>query len=398
MALGSEYRKVWAASAVSSLGDGVHLAALPLLAATLTREPLAVAGVALAGSLPWLVFGLAAGALVDRADRRLLMAQVDFARALVVGLLALAVLVDEASLPLLYTASFLLGTAETLFDSAAPAIVPALVEPARLDQANSRLFVANRVANEFAGPALGAPLFAIAAAGPFLLDAATFAVAATLLLAVRGIFRPDAGQWSKYSLLGDIREGLKWTSGHRAIRAIAASVAVLALVDAAWFSILVLYSLEILGLGTAAFGLLLVAGGAGSVVGGLATPCVAAWLGPGAGLTAALLLAAATQAVLGLISSVPVALVMLALSGAAFALWNVLALSAKQRLVPDRLLGRVTSAYRFLALGASAVGAGLGGVAAGVLGLRAPFLLGAPLLIGVAVLSLPALRSIPRQV
>jgi hypothetical protein len=175
--LGPGFARLWTANAVSNLGDGVTLVAGPLLAASLTRDPRLVAGLAVAQRLPWLLFSLVSGALVDRLDRRLVMVRVDAARAVVVGLLGVAVLADAATLPLLYAIFFALGTAETLFDNAAVSILPAVVPTDQLSRANGRLLGAQMVANELVAPPLGGWLFAAAAAVPFLVDAGSFAAA-----------------------------------------------------------------------------------------------------------------------------------------------------------------------------------------------------------------------------
>ena len=165
------------------------LVAAPLLAATLTRDPLQIAGLAFAGRLPWLLFALPGGVLVDRLDRRRLMAAVDLFRSAAVGSLGLVVLLDFASLPLLYGIFFLVGTAETLFDTGSVAVVPAVVAKEDLQKANGRLYADQILANNMAGPPLGGLLFASAAALPFLLDAGTFSAAAALVLTLRGRFR-----------------------------------------------------------------------------------------------------------------------------------------------------------------------------------------------------------------
>jgi MFS family permease len=185
--LGPDYRKLWTAAAVSTLGDGVREAALPLLAASLTRDPAKVAAVAFAGRLPWLLFSLLSGALVDRLDRRRVMWQVDTGRAMVVLALAAAVLMESTSIPLLVVIAFVLGTGETLFDNAAQALMPAVVGRQHLEAANTRLYAAQISSAEFVGPPLGSLLFgAVAVAAPFFLDAGSFAVAAFLVLAMRG--------------------------------------------------------------------------------------------------------------------------------------------------------------------------------------------------------------------
>ncbi|HEU4397592.1 MAG TPA: MFS transporter, partial [Actinomycetota bacterium] len=194
---------------MSNLGDGVTLVAGPLLAASLTRDPRLVAGLAVAQRLPWLLFSLVSGALVDRLDRRLLMVRVDAARCLAVALLGVAVLADAASLPLLYVVFFALGTAETLFDNAAVSILPAVVPRDQLARANGRLLGVRMVANELVAPPLGGLLFAAAAAVPFLLDAGTFAAAAALVAAMGGRFRVERPEGSAPTTLrAEIAEGV----------------------------------------------------------------------------------------------------------------------------------------------------------------------------------------------
>lgn len=203
--------KLWAASTISNLGDGVTLVAGPLLAASLTRDPVLVAGVAFAQRLPWLLFSLISGALVDRLDRRRLMVAVDGFRTVLLGFLGLAVLMDFVSIPLLYVVFFLMGTAETLFDTASVSILPAVVPRESLEKANGRLFGAQIVANEFAAPPLGGFLFAIAASVPFFFDAGSFAAAAVFVLVMRGKFQVERPEGAPSTTLWtEISEGLGW--------------------------------------------------------------------------------------------------------------------------------------------------------------------------------------------
>ena len=392
--MGREYWKLWSASTVSALGDGISAAALPLLAASLTREPGLIAGLTFAFTLPWLLFGLVSGALVDRWDRRTILVWTNVVRAAIVGTLAAAVLLDAATLPLAYAIAFLHGSADTLAASAAPALVPRLVTPDHLERANGRLAAAATVNAEFVGPPVGAFLFAAAAVAPFAADAASFGAAALVVLAIRGRFRAARPRTDPTTLWAEVGAGLQLLWREPLLRALGATVAVLGIVDAAWFSILVLYALDVLGTSEAGYGFFLAAGAVGSVVGSLGASRATARLGASAVLAGALLVAAATQLVLGLTSSVGVALAMLAGSGLAFGLWNVVAVSVRQRLAPDELLGRINGAYRFLGVGGYSVGAASGGVVAHVLGIRAPFLVGVPLLVAAAV-ALVAVASGP---
>jgi len=183
--LGPNYRRLWTAAGISTLGDGIREAALPLLAASLTRDPGAVAAVAFAGRLPWLVFSLLSGAVVDRVDRKKVMWMVDSGRALVMVGLATAVVFDATSIPLLAGAAFVLGTGETLFDNAAQSFMQSVAPRDRLEEANSRLYAVQITSQEFVGPPVGSLLFAAAMAAPFFVDAGSFVAAAALVLGIR---------------------------------------------------------------------------------------------------------------------------------------------------------------------------------------------------------------------
>ncbi|CAA9585349.1 MAG: Antibiotic efflux protein, partial [uncultured Thermomicrobiales bacterium] len=258
--LGPEFRKLWAASTLSNLGDGVALVAAPLLAAALTRDPALVAGLAVAQQLPWLLFTLLSGALADRLDRRRAMAAVGACRAALFGALGVAVLLDRVSLPLLYAVFFLLGAGETLFDTTAATVLPAVVPREGLPRANARLSGAATVANYFVGKPLGGLLFAAAAALPFLLGAGGLVAAAALILALRGTFRATRPPGAPPAALGaEIAEGLQWLWRHRLLRTLALALTLLNVTFVGWNSVLVLLALERLGLDQAGFGILLTA-------------------------------------------------------------------------------------------------------------------------------------------
>lgn len=372
--LGPEYRNLWMASTVSNLGDGVTLVAGPLLAASLTRDPVLVAGLAFAQRLPWLLFSLVSGALVDRLDRRRLMATVDVFRTVVVGFLGFAVLVDIASIPLMYAVFFLLGTAETLFDTASVSVLPAVVPRESLERANGRLFGAQIVANELAGPPLGGFLFAAFAAVPFLLDAGSFAAAAALVLVMRGRFKVErAEEASPTTLWAEISEGLGWLWNNRLLRTLAMALGIMNLTSTAVISIMVLFAQERLGLGSGGYGLLMSSTAIGGVAGSLAAERITGWLGAGMTMRAGLLIEAATSGVIALAHNPFVVGAMLALFGFHAIIWNVITISLRQTLIPEQLLGRVNSAYRLLGLGGMSLGALLGGLIARNFGLAAPF-------------------------
>jgi MFS family permease len=385
------FARLWTASAISNLGDGVTIVAGPLLAASLTRDPRLVAGLTFAATLPWLLFALAAGAIIDRVDRRRLMWITDAARAGVMLTVALVVAADEMRLPLLYALFFLLGVGEILFDNAATAILPSVVSAAELPRANGRLFGTETIANQLLGPPLGGALFAVTAAAPFVLDAGSFAASAVLLATLRGRFRPEPAVEGPSTLRGQIGEGLRWLLGQRLLRSLAAMLAVWNFASGASFGIIVLFADERLGVTGAGFGVLLGVAAAGTALGGLVSGRVIKRLGDTLTLRLVIFIAAGSAAVIALTRDPIVAAAMLAFGGLAGVTWNVITISLRQELVPDRLLGRVIAAYRVLGVGSMPLGALVGGFVARRFGLPAPFWVEAVLL---GLVGLTALRIV----
>lgn len=392
MVLPTNFRKLWAASALSNLADGVRLTALPLLAATVTRDPSLVAGVVLANRLPWLLLALVGGAVADRVDRRWLMASMQAIRLLLVGGLAIAVAGGWHPLPLIYAVSFLFGVTEVLFDVSAQSIVPSIVGRDRLEEANGRLFATEIGANEFVGPPLGGALFAAARALPFASSAVAFGAAGLLVARLRGSFVPVRAA-SPTTVRADIREGVTWLVKHRLIRTMAIMVGVSNMMFSATFSIFVLFALERLGVSEVGFGLLMASIALGSVLGSLIAHRIANLLG----LTVALIGSVHVMGLglfgVGLTRSIPIIVALFIGMGVANMTWNVITVSLRQSLIPDRLLGRVNSVYRLLAWGTMPIGAGIGGLLASTLGLESPFLIGGVVNVVMGVLALPIVNT-----
>jgi MFS family permease len=351
------------ASALSNLADGMFQVALPLVALGITRDPGAFAAVTLVGRLPWLLFALPAGALADRLDRRRTMVRVDVARMLLIGLLALVVAGGREELWILYVLAFALGVGETLHDTAAQSILPNVVTAERLSWANSRLFAVELMANQFVGPPIGGLLAAAALAGALSASAAGYAMAALALALIVGQFRP-ARPAVAASLRADIAEGVRYLAHHGLLRTLALCVGISNLASTATFSVFPLYAVAPgpMGLSSAGFGLLLSTLAAGALVGSFLVEPLERHLGRGR----TLLVAAAMFPLYGLVAALTDNAVLI---GAAFFVgsaltfsWNVITVSLRQRIVPDRLLGRVNAGYRLLAWGTMPLGAALGGL------------------------------------
>ncbi len=382
--LGADYWRLWWANAISSTGDGAFVAALPLLAVTITRDPRLVAVVTAASYLPWMVLSLPAGAMVDRYDRAALMWRAQAVQAAVVAAVAVLVVFRIANIAVLGLAGLLLGSAEVVFSNAAQAVLPALVPPELLARANGSQQVSLTVGETFLGPPAGSLLFAAAAALPFGLDAASFAGSAVLLARLPRT-SADTGQ-PRPAIRVQIAEGLRWLYRHRLLRVVAVLLGIFNFGNQMGQAVLVLLATQTLHVGTRGYGLLLAVTAVGSVAGGLVSPAVTRRLGMLPSLIIAGAVDAAVFVGLGLAPDPVVAALMLAGQGFTVTMWNVVTVSLRQQVVPAHLLGRVNSVYRMLGWGLMPVGALAGGFVAHAAGLRAPYLV-AGLLCGLSLLA-----------
>ncbi len=377
--LGAAYWRLWTASAISNVGDGVLLAALPLLAARTTHSRLSVSLISTFFSIPWLLLALPAGAVIDRMDRRHVLIAADMFRGALIGGLALVAAFSEVRIWMLWVLAFGLGVGEVFFDSSSQTILPALVPADQFERANGLRYSAEITGNTFAGAPLGSVLFAVAVWLPFGTDAASFVVAAVLAVSLRGSFRsatpPEAGSWR-----GEISEGVRWLWRHRLLRSLAIALGLTNLAFAAAESTFVLFATQRLGVSTRLFGALIAIVGVASVVAGL----VGGWLVGKVGRRFAVLVAAAAPIFTMLaIGAVPVTwwvVAMTALQAMMITVWSIIAVSLRQQMVPDHLFGRVNGVFRWFSWGAMPIGALLGGLVAQRFGLRAPYFFGGAVL------------------
>ena len=373
--LGPDFTRLLTASAIANVGDGVRLAAGPLLIASVTSDPALVGGAVVVQQLPWLLLSLPAGASADRFDRRRVLVAVASCRALIVASMAAALAVGVASVPLVYAALFLVGLAEVVTDTAAGALLPEIVGPRELPRANGRLAAAAFVGNQFAGPPLGALLFVAGNALPFAIEGAGFALAAMLL---RGLRTPlGSGAPSHSSARGwlgqDIREGLLWLAKDAVVRLLALVLGAMNVTFMLAFSVWVLYAQERLGLSPGGFGLLLTASATGGLAGALVAGRLTELYGASALLRCGLVIETAVHVVLAVTRDARIAGVTMAAFGFHAAIWGVVALSLRQRLVPAPLRGRVNGVYSLITMAGGVVGALAGGFLARSIGLAGPF-------------------------
>lgn len=373
-ALGTAYWRLWSSSGVSNLADGIIKVALGLVAIQYTRSPALIAGLAFALTLPWLVFALHAGVLVDRIDRRRAMLAANALRAGLLAVLATAVALGFGSIWLLYAVALVLGFAETVHDTAAQAILPQLVGRDRLTRANSRLYAAELTANEFVGPPLGGFLVAAGAFAAFAAPAALWIVAVVALAFVPGSFRAERTRQT--SVRQDLGEGLRFLWENRILRVMAFMVGGFNFATSAVFTVFVLYAVgpsSAMGLSAQAYGFLLAAIAAGSFAASFAAERVEHALGRSRALILSLLAGAALVAIPAVTTNPYVIGAVFLLGGAGVVVWNVIVVSLRQRIIPDPLLGRATSGHRLVAWGTRPLGAVVGGLLAEAVGVRPVF-------------------------
>ena len=423
--LGRNYWKLWSASAVSNFGDGLATVAYPWIASTVTRNPLHLAGIAVATRLPWAVFTLPAGVIADRVDRRKLVGWSDAFRFVLTFAVAVIVLAGgdtfpdpaafaagEADAPglaglylaVIYVSALLFGFAEVLRDNAAQTLMPSVVDADQLETANGRLWGVEMVMNSFVGPPLAGVFIAMFLALPLFVDAATFALSAVLILSISGDFQTARGRRAageKIAWMSEIKEGVAWLWRHRLLRSLAVILGLLNALITMSMATYVFFVQEILDLDASQFGLLMTAGALGGVVGSVAAAKVSQRLGSGTSLFAAIGFMTLQSAVTGATSSALVVWAMFFIGTFWAVVWNVITVSLRQQIIPDEILGRVNSVYRFFAWGMMPIGSLLGGVIVAVtealtnreLALRMPFYVSAAVLIGILAAALPRLNT-----
>lgn len=374
-ALPRSFRRLLGAAWVSNTGDGVRNAAIPLIAASLTTSASTVTLVAAAGTLPFALFGVIAGTIADRNARPPLIVRAHLFRAVIGASMAALLFADAMTVPFLVCAAFLLGIGEAVADSAAPALIPDIVDDTELERANSELETAELVANDLVGPPVGSVLFAASAAVPFALDAVSFSTSAAL---VQAIDEPDATRpiTPESTWVEDLREGISTAWTNDVLRWTGILVVILQIGNLAAIAPIVLYVTDQLGLDPAAYGVFLAVGS----VGGIAGSRIVGWsvrrFGSFTTLMASIVVSIASF-LLMMIPSVPVVTLGFAMSFGAVVAGRIVVITARQRSVPSRLLGRAQGAMRTLVWGAATVGALIGGVLADGLGDRAPFVMAA---------------------
>jgi MFS family permease len=379
--LGRDFRWLLASNWVTNLGDGITLAAGPLLVASQTRNPLAVAMATFLQRLPWLMFGLYAGVLADRVSRRAIVIVTGLVRVAILVLLIASILTGRVDTAVVLAALFLFGVNETFGETASTTVLPMLVGPGDLGVANARAFTGVIVWDQLAGPPVGAALFAAGMALPFVTEAVCV-LAGVLLIARIRLPAPESPAASQgrggraARVREDISEGWRWLWAHPAVRTLAITIFTFNITFGAAWSVLVLYARERLGMSALGFGLITTASAAGGLLGTASYGWLERRVPLGVIMRGGLIIETLTHLALALTRSVWVALTVFFIFGAHAFIWGTTSTSVRQRAVPTEFQGRVGSVYLTGVVGGLVVGTALGGAVASVWGVTAPFWFG----------------------
>ena len=419
--LGSSYWRLWTATAISNLGDGISGVAYPWVASAVTRSPLLIAAAGFASRLPWLIFTLHAGVITDRFDRRKLIIAMDTIRGVLTLIVGAIVLLNKDSLPSLNDLSsitdletnwplyitlvitaFLFGLAEVLRDNSAQTLMPSVVDAENLEKANGRMWSAESLTNSFIGPPLGSLLIGIAIYLPFFVDAGTFFVAVALIASISGSFKPvEEKPREKINFKAEIKEGYRWLWAHDLLRPMAIILGALNLVGTMVAATFILYTQEVLNTSVFVFAVLGTAGAVGGIAGGLIAPKISEKIGSGPSLWLSLAMGPIGAVIIGISNSWHVVWVVLLFQSFLSVLWNTITVSLRQSIIPTYLLGRVNSVYRFFGWGSIPIGMFLGGAIVSIaqyfvsreMALRTPYLVGAVLGILIFIFAAPRLTT-----
>jgi predicted MFS family arabinose efflux permease len=393
--LGRDFRWLLGASIVNNIGDGVVLAAGPLLVASLTRDPFLVSLALTFDFLPALIFGVIGGVAADRFHRRRMVIVANLARALVLAVLVFTISTGVVNIALVLAAIFVLGTAETFADSASSTLLPSMVAREDLGIGNARMQSAFILLNQLIGPPIGAFLFAVAVALPFAANAAAFLLGAVLISRISasiGEIRADRSAEGS-ALWRQLVHGIRWLAGHAAMRTLALTIFAFNVTYGAAWGVLVLYAGERLHMDAVGFGLLTTATAIGGIIGTLSYGSLERRFSLGNIMRTGLLIETGWHLLFAVTTSPFVALAAMVIFGAHAFVWGTTATVVRQRAVPNEFMGRVGGVYRVAVYGGLVIGIPLGGLLAGAFGITAPFWFG---FFGSAVLVALLWREFPK--
>lgn len=397
--LGSTFNKLWSATLASNVSDGLLKTAMPLLAATLTRDPVVVAALAAVVMLPWLFFAIPIGSLVDRVDRRKAMWVANAIRFASAAVLTLSIVTDTVSIPILYVLAFIIGAAEVLYDTTAQALIPQILKPEQLERGNSRLSIGATMVGELVGSPLSGILYALAIFLPFLSGTLGVLLAVVLVAIIPGSYKAikaldDNGvELPKKSLWADMRFGISYLLKEKVLLKLVLLTTSIGFFFSATGSTMVLFMLDVLKVPFALFGFVFLASAFGNILGSVLAPKLSERFGRMNIMALTIFLSGVLTTLSGFAPNVWVWIVLSVFGGIAIAHWNILLMSTYHQIIPNELFGRIHGTRRTLVWGLMPIGSLVGGLFA-LIDLRAPMIIGGTISAIIALFGVPFIRSL----
>ena len=395
--MGPAFNRMWASSVISNLSDGILIAAAPLLAISLTDSTVLISAIGAMVMLPWLLFAIPIGVIVDRVDRRFILAGANATRSAVVGLLALLIATDNDSIYWLLFASFVIGVCEVAADTTAQSLIPQILEEKNFEKGNSRLQISETVIQGFVGAPLSGFIYAIAISLPFFINSLGLAVAALLALSIPIKYlqdvRKDEAAQEKTKFVADMKFGIRYLFNEKVLRRLVVTTASIGVCYSMGTATMVLFIIEELKLPKHLFGVILTIQGIGAIAGAFVAPRLSKKFGRSRVMTFGITSSSVVLLLQGFSPNIYIFVALATFGGFAISQWNILLMATYQTVIPNELYGRIHGTRRTLVWGMMPIGSLLGGVLAHH-SLRLPMYVGGVIATTLAFLSIGFLLNI----
>ena len=395
--MGPAFNRMWASSIVSNLSDGILIAAAPLLAISLTDSTVLISAIGAMVMLPWLLFAIPIGVLVDRIDRRFILAGANATRSAVVGVLALLIATDQVTIYWLLVASFVIGVCEVAADTTAQSLIPQILEEKNFEKGNSRLQISETVIQGFIGAPISGFIYAIAIAIPFFINSIGLAVASLLALSIPIKYlqdvRKDDVEKEKKKFVADMKFGIKYLFNEKVLRRLVVTTASIGVCYSMGTATMVLFIIKELELPKQLFGIILTIQGLGAIAGAFMAPRLSEKFGRSNVMTFGITSSSVVLLLQGFSPNIYIFVALATFGGFAISQWNILLMATYQTVIPNELYGRIHGTRRTLVWGMMPIGSLLGGVLAHY-SLRLPMYVGGVIATTLAFLSIGFLLNI----
>jgi len=395
--MGPAFNRMWASSVISNLSDGILIAAAPLLAIAWTDSTILISAIGAMVMLPWLLFAIPIGVLVDRVDRRFILAGANATRSAVVGLLALLIATGHKSIYWLLFASFVIGVCEVAADTTAQSLIPQILEEKNFEKGNSRLQISETVIQGFVGAPLSGFIYAIAISLPFFINSLGLAVAALLALSIPIKYlqdvRKDDATTEKKKFVADMKFGIRYLYNEKVLRRLVLTTASIGVCYSMGTATMVLFIIKELELPERLFGVILTIQGIGAIAGAFVAPRLSKKFGRSRVMTVGITSSSLVLLLQGFSPNIYIFVALATFGGFAISQWNILLMATYQTVIPNELYGRIHGTRRTLVWGMMPIGSLLGGLLAHY-SLRLPMYVGGIIATTLAFLSIGFLLNI----